>query len=74
MVLVLYGTSEIGAHACGEIRSDFFCIENVFYRQQIQFDLKETVFLHTCATCFDLPSHINTMIVTDIYESFTSVA
>ena len=67
MVLVLDGNSEIGAH----VRSNLFPlfmfkafgqIESISQIEIYFISLKRPICLHACATCFELPSHIGTMV------------
>ena len=61
MVLILDGNSEIGTH----VRRNLWYFIYLGYWEQSQigfsFSIIEVYFLHTCATCSDLPSNVSTM-------------
>ena len=71
MVYVLKCYSEIGAHVSSEI-GYLICLRHFFLDIESShksefFYSKNLLFCYTCATCYDLPSNISTMIYTKIY-------
>ena len=64
MVLLLNGNSEIGAHKAQYLLYDL-CKAFEFIESAVKNSMflifKKPIFLHTCATYYELPSNISTM-------------
>ena len=60
MILILDGNSEIVAHVYSKI-GNLICLRHLF-RVAIIIFKKRPILLHTCATCYELPSKISTIV------------
>ena len=64
MVLILDGNSYLGAHL-GSNRCYLTCIRLLISSKTVKnrvFFLKRPLVLYACATCYELPSNISTMV------------
>ena len=71
-VVILDGYSEIGAHVCTVQCSDLghlICLRHLIRSRAVTILIfsAKTIFIHTCTTCFELPSYIRTMVGTKIH-------
>ena len=57
---ILVGNSEVGAHVWSEIGNVSYVRHLFRSRANLIFFHKIHVFLHTCATCSELPSNVST--------------
>ena len=65
LVPILNGSSEIGAHVRSNL-CDLICLRHLIKTRAVTnriFSPKRFISLHACAICFELPSHISTMLV-----------
>ena len=72
MILLLDSNSEIGAHVWSEI-GNLICLRYLSRSKAVvnlKCTLRNTCFLHTCATCSELPSNLSAMILLSTEQVF----
>ena len=71
MVLILDGTTEIGAHKTGNL-CHMICLRHLIrWRVVTNRIFCSDFFLHTCATCSELSSNISTMVRVQFFYCLT---